>query len=243
MSEGDAGLWKGWDKKAALKIRKYLINQCLSLTGSVLGSCHLTQGTQMESFRRQATEMSDLKEFLWEESVESPFPSSLLCATASIYLLPLPPSHFVLLLLSIILIKHFWGLWWMKDSMWSALDQRCPSSSCFALIVLLALCLGIHLFRLSGCWKVAFSLKFFFQLILVCFIACTLSKEVINNPAVPAEKLRLNFFFLFWQNNEPWSLWSLGVYEAFPRSSSFLQKFDFLFLIKKQTAWKRQVFC
>lgn len=82
-----------------------------------------------------------------------------------------------------------------EGSMWSALEQRCPSSSCFALIVLLALCLGIHLLHLSGCWKVAFSLIFFFQLILVCFITCPLSKEVINNTAVPAEKLGLIFFF------------------------------------------------
>lgn len=44
-------------------------------------------------------------------NVEKPFPYlSLICATVSIYLFPLPVSHFVLLLLSIIVIKHFWGL-------------------------------------------------------------------------------------------------------------------------------------
>lgn len=39
-----------------------------------------------------------------------------------------------------------------------------------------------------------------FQLILVCFIACTLSKKVINNAALPswlAEKLWLKLFFFF----------------------------------------------
>lgn len=97
-------------------------------------------------------------------NAEKPLPHlSLVHATVSIHLspFPLPASHFVFFLLSIILIEHFWGLWCMKDYMWSALDQCYPFSSCFALIVLLALCLAIHLFHLSGCWKVAFSLEIF----------------------------------------------------------------------------------
>lgn len=59
--------------------------------------------------------------------------------------------------------------------------------------------------------------SFFFQLILVCFITCTLSKKVIYNTALPS-----------------WLAEKLWLYEALPRSSSFLQKCDILlfFLIQ-----------
>lgn len=151
---------------------------------------------------------------------EKPLPC-LSLATVSISFSPSffsPASHFIFLL-SVTLIKYFWGLWCMKDAMWSALDQRCPFGACFALIVLSALCSLLHLFHLSGCWKVAFSLNFFFfQLILVCFITRTLSKKVINNAVLPswlAEILWLKLFF-----DKIAGLW---VYKTLPRSGAFLQ--------------------
>lgn len=104
----------------------------------------------------------------WPEEIsirhaEKPLPY-LSVSTVSIYLFFFPPASHFIFLLPITLLKYLWGLWCMKDAMWRAhaLDQRCPFGSCFALIVLSALCLLLHLFHLSGCWKVAFSLKFFF---------------------------------------------------------------------------------